>query len=145
MRCLVPTITLLLAWLMVPSLACAGSPQEDVAKNLKAYYEGQKNIDYKAALKKLMTAGSEGGQTAAWLRALLAQSLKDEKSGEAPWQATPFFGEGGQNPARELRRWIAIELGQSEPLPAALPVLRWFLRTRSCRPFSWTLQRRWPS
>src|SRR5262249_32214051 len=49
-----------------------------------------------------------------------------EKSGEAPWQATPFFGEGGQNPARELRKWIAIDLGKSEPLPAALPVLQWF-------------------
>jgi hypothetical protein len=127
MRFLVSTITSLLCWLMFPSLACPGSPQVDAAKTLKAYYKGQKNIDYQAAIKKLATAGNaESDQMAAWLRALLVQTSKDEKSGEAPWQATPFFGGGGQNPARELRKWIAIELGRSEPLPAALPVLRWF-------------------
>jgi hypothetical protein len=127
MRSLVPAIASLLCWLTLPSLACPGSSEGDAAKTLKAYYAGQKNIDYHAALKKLATAGSaESEQMAGWLRALLAQSVKDEKSGEAPWAATPFFGGGGQNPARELRKWIAIELGKSEPLPAALPVLRWF-------------------
>src|SRR5437899_545941 len=110
MRSLVLTIALLPGGLTVPSLAGAGPPQDDPAKALKAYYEGQKGIEYRAALKKLATAGNaESEQTAAWLVALLAQSLKDEKSGEAPWQATPFFGEGGQNPARELRKWIDIE------------------------------------
>src|SRR5258708_5582434 len=110
MRYVIPTTLLFLCWLMFPSLACPGSPQDDAAETLKAYYKRQKDIDYKTALKKLAAVGKvESDQTAAWLRALLAQSVKDEKSGDAPWQATPFFGGGGQNPARELRKWIAIE------------------------------------
>jgi hypothetical protein len=126
MRCAVPTLTLL-CWLMFPPLAGSESPPDDVAKTLKAYYEGQKNIDYKASLKKLASVGTaESDEMAASLRALLTQAMRDDKSGKGPGEATPFFGEGGQNLARELRRWIAFELSQSEPLPAALPVLRWF-------------------
>ena len=67
MRSLVSTITLL-SLLTVPSLACAGPSQDDPAKTLKAYYEGQKNVDYRAAVKKLATSGSaESDQAAAWL------------------------------------------------------------------------------
>ena len=43
MRFLVPTITLLLLWLLFPSLGCPALPQDDPAKILKAYYEGKKD------------------------------------------------------------------------------------------------------
>ena len=46
MRSLVLTIVLLPPWLTVPSLAGAGPPQDDAAKTLKAYYGGQKGIEY---------------------------------------------------------------------------------------------------
>jgi hypothetical protein len=110
-----------------PPLAGAGALEEDAAKTLKAYYAGKRNIDPAAAVKKLASpAKTESDQAAKWLQAILGQSVKDEESGDAPWQATPFFGGGGQNPARELRKWIAIELSRNDATPAALPVLRWY-------------------
>jgi hypothetical protein len=60
---------------------------------LKAYYSGKRNIDAKADVKKLASAAkAESDQAAEWLLAILAQSVKDEKSGDAPWQATVFRG-----------------------------------------------------
>jgi hypothetical protein len=56
------------------------------------------------------------------LVALLDQAQKDELSGNAPWQATPFWGESAENPARELRRRIA-----ESPSGAQVAVVRWFL------------------
>src|SRR5262249_8189280 len=110
-----------------PPVAGAGMSEEDAAKALKAHYEGKPHIDTRAAVKKLASAAkADRDQAAKWLQGILAESVKDEKSGEAPWQATPFFGSGGQNPARELRKWIAIELSRSDALPAALPILRWY-------------------
>src|SRR5260370_1255937 len=58
---------------------------------------------------------------------LLDQALKDELAGVAPWQASPFWGVGGTNPARGLRERMAAALGESPPTLAALPVVRWFL------------------
>jgi hypothetical protein len=119
-------LPLLLAF--VPAAAGPNPSATDVAKELKTYYEDGKKVPaYEAALKKLAADdASQRKASAAWLRALLAQALKDEKSGAAPWRATPYWGSSGENPARNLRRDIARALAEAQPLPGAVPVLRWF-------------------
>lgn len=116
-----------LCLLALPALCLAGTP--DVAKELKAYYEERdKTPPYEAAIKKLaLPDPKEREQASAWLVAILAQSLKDEKSGTAPWRATPYWGSSGENPARNLRTNIARALAETKQVPAgALPALRWF-------------------
>jgi hypothetical protein len=71
----------------------------------------------------------ERGLAAAYLRELVAQALEDERSGTAPWRATPYWGGGAENPARDLRKAVAGELAKAGPVPEALPVLRWYLIT----------------
>jgi hypothetical protein len=121
-------------------LACADESRfsvADVAKDLKAFYEisDKKPPPYAlverwdAAVKQLGAADANQRETAAtWLRALLAQALKDEKSGLDLWRATPFFGESAQNEAREVRKWVAIRMAKAEPLAGALPVVRWYFQ-----------------
>jgi hypothetical protein len=118
---------------------------EKVAADLKAYYaddsrqpfiqlpgdpprEKRKAPPWEEPLKKL--SGSDAAQrdqAAAYLRALVAQAFKDERSGAVPWRATPFFHGEMVNSAVALRERVAGELAESKGLPAALPVLRWYL------------------
>jgi hypothetical protein len=63
---------------------------------------------------------------AAYLRDLLALTLADETSGQAPWRNTPYWGGGADLPARDLRRDVADELAKSKPPAEALPVLKWY-------------------
>jgi hypothetical protein len=110
------------------AFASANGPDpQDPAKALNAYYQDHKSLDWQAALTKVAAPeGPERDKAAAWLRAILAQALKDEKSGDAPWEPTPFFGEGPQNPARELRKAIVKTILDSEPMPGAVPILAWY-------------------
>ena len=88
-----------------------------------------------AGLRSTKVAGPEGPErdpAAAWLRAILAQALKDEKSGDAPWEPTPFFGEGPRNPALELRKAIAKTILESDPMPGAVPILAWYFEEEVC-------------
>ncbi len=118
------------AWLCLlapPFPSLAGAP--DVSKELKAYYEnGEKTPPYKEAIDKLAsTDARERERASGWLVALLGQALKDEKSGAAPWRATPFWGSSGENPARNLRTRIASAVAEAKEPPAgAIPVLRWY-------------------
>jgi hypothetical protein len=100
-----------------------------VKRQLRAYYEnGGKEPPWKAALKRLSgKASAKRTKAALYLRALLDQALKDELSGAAPWQATPFWGSSGENPARNLRVAIAEALAKAPPSLATLTPVRWFL------------------
>jgi hypothetical protein len=120
--------TLSVAHCVCLAFVSAGGPNpQDPAQALKAYYQGRKALEWQAALTKV--AGPEGPErdkAAAWLRAILAQALKDEKSGDAPWEPTPFFNEGPRNLARELRKEIAKRILDSGPMPGAVPILAWY-------------------
>src|SRR5262245_44853807 len=64
-----------------------------------------------AALRQLSAPRAEDRRkAAAYLVELVTLALADERSREAPWQATPFFGAGPESPARNLRGQIAWEL-----------------------------------
>jgi hypothetical protein len=99
------------------------------AKDLRAYYSDDKQEPaWKAAVRRLAAADPvERAQAASYLRDLLDQALKDELAGIAPWQASPFWGNGGSNPARGLRERVAAALTATPPAPGAVPVVRWFL------------------
>jgi hypothetical protein len=125
MRALACGLTLL-------ALAAAPPPRDpaaEVSAELERYYQNGKNEPaWKPALQRLAAGDDDQRrQSARYLRELLARSLKDERSGKAPWRATPFWGAGPENPARLLRRRIAAELGKAKLSAAALPVLRWYL------------------
>ncbi|MFN8610723.1 MAG: HEAT repeat domain-containing protein [Vulcanimicrobiota bacterium] len=57
---------------------------------------------------------------AQYLTALLRQLWQDELDGSSPRVASPFWGQGASQTAREYRQLIAAELGQNGHGPAAL-------------------------
>lgn len=110
----------------------AGKPSQTdpkaVGDDLAVYYAKGKQPPWREAMKGLAAKDASRRERAAqYLVALLDQALKDELSGKAPWRATPFWGSGGENPARELRKTIAEALAKAEGMEAALPVYRWLL------------------
>jgi hypothetical protein len=100
-----------------------------VAEELMAYYaDSHHQPAWEDAIKRL--ASDDAAQrtgAAAYLHDLLDQALRDELSGTARWRATPYWGSSGENPARELRKWIANALAKGPATAAAVPVVRWFL------------------
>ena len=109
--------------LSVWTLAEAGEEKAQVAGELKEYYASGKAPKWRGALRRLSSDDpAQSAQAASYLTALLDQALEDELSGVAPWRATPFWGSSGENPARELRRYIAEDLARTKPAPAAVPV-----------------------
>jgi hypothetical protein len=130
---MIPVLLGTVAW-----LACGTGPGEvgngaidpvAVAKQLQAYYEnGDRPPPWAEAIKRLSAGTAEPrAEAAEYLVALLDRALQDERSGKAPWRATPFWGSSGENPARNLREQIAGALAKAPGSPAALPVVRWYL------------------
>jgi hypothetical protein len=111
--------------------AQAGPPgqQPDVAAELRAYYQdARKEPGWRTAFTRLAGADAADAERAGtYLCALLAQALKDERSGVAAWRPTPFWGSSGENPAIILRETIAEQLGDGKFSAAVLPVVRWYL------------------
>jgi hypothetical protein len=109
----------------------AGSARADppeVADELNSYYaDGKKEPAWRDAVKRLVAEDDGAADAASYLRELLEQALKDELTGAAPWRATPYWGNSGENPARELRKRIASALAEAPAARAAVPVARWFL------------------
>jgi hypothetical protein len=103
--------------------------QPDVAAELRAYYQdAKKEPGWRMAFTRLGGADAADAERAGvYLRALLTQAVKDERSGAAPWRATPFWGSSGENPAIKLREAIAEQLGDGKFSAAVLPVVRWYL------------------
>jgi hypothetical protein len=114
-------------FLFAANLALAQTNHDAVAKELQVYYEQGKAPQWADALKNLTAQVPEQRAAAAeYLVALLEQAQHDEQSGKAPWRATPFWGSSAENPARDLRRQIADEIGKAPASPATLTVLRWY-------------------
>jgi hypothetical protein len=104
------------------------APETDIAKQLQAYYrQGDKALNWREAVKNLSKPAPESTRAGKYLRDLLDQALKDELSGAAHRHATPYWGSSGENDARELRKWIAMELAEAPASPAALPAASWYL------------------
>lgn len=126
------TSALLALALLLSATAARSAPPADVARQLAAYYEDLKKAPpWEAALKRFDSDNvEERSEAAVYLRDLLAQALKDEQSGAAPWQATPFWGESARNPARELRRQVVRQFVERKQLPLeCLPLVRWVLES----------------
>jgi hypothetical protein len=107
----------------------AGDGKPEIVRQLKEYYEQSSKVPpWQAAVGRLNTKDPEQRKLAAqYLSDLLEQSLRDERSGAAPWQATPYWGSSGENPARNLRTSIADALKDATLQPEALPVVRWLV------------------
>jgi hypothetical protein len=98
-------------------------------KDLRAFYaDWERKPPWRAAVRHLAAVDpAQRAQAASYLCDLLNQALKDEQSGVAPWEASPFWGSGGSNPARDIREQIAAALTSSPSTSGAVPVVRWFL------------------
>jgi hypothetical protein len=115
--------------LATPVLMPAQQPDDvTIANELRAYYESGKQPSWSEAIKRLTSVNAnERDPAARYLVHLLSQAQQDEFSGKAPWQATPFWGSSGENPARNLREQVASELATSPASAATLKVVRWYL------------------
>jgi hypothetical protein len=115
--------------LVAVNLGHAQQTQDSVvAKELQRYYEKGDGPPWSEAIKKLSAEKKDQQAAAAkYLVALLDQAQSDERSGKAPWHATPYWGSSGENPARNLREQIATEIAKSPASPATLTVIRWYL------------------
>jgi hypothetical protein len=123
-----PTLLLAAVYIAMSVDPAFGTPPE-VVQELKTYYQDREKAPaWQDAIKRL--SSDDGGQqatAAAYLRDLLDQSLEDELSGTVRWHATPFWGGPAENPARQLRQYVADALAKAPAAPAAVPVVRWFL------------------
>jgi hypothetical protein len=99
----------------------------DIRPLLNGYYEQNGRPLWHAVRVGAIRLGAGDEAAATFLVGVLDQAAKDETSGTAPWQATPFWSAGGENPARNLRRYPAQWLASSNPAVASLPLLRWYL------------------
>jgi hypothetical protein len=134
---------LALAVLFTPTHA-GEAPRPPVAEALKRYYRERLQRPFivtedmpqpkvapppwTAPLKQLASAKpQERRRAAVYLRELVAQALQDERSGTAPWRATPYWGGGAENPAQYLRQEVADALAKAGAGPEVVPVLRWYL------------------
>jgi hypothetical protein len=95
-------------------------PAESAA--LQRYYqEGQEPIPGAEALAALRSdRARQRARAAATLRALLATALADERSGVAPWRASPFWGNAHVRVAL-MRRFV--DAGYPEPYRFYLSLL----------------------
>src|SRR5438552_13285518 len=93
-----------------------------IRDELAVYYRtGKQPENWTKSIEKLASANAEERrQTATRLVELMAQAREDEASGKAPWHATPFWGGGAENPARDLRRQIAMALDKAPAQPELL-------------------------
>lgn len=119
---------MLLLWAVLPAAAPAAEP-DTPAGQLSRLYRENVQPPWREAVGRLRTAPDAGERrkAAAYLRDLLAQALADERSGKAPWRATPYWGRSRENPAEMLRGAIGEALA-GERLPGeAVPLLMWYI------------------
>ena len=139
--------------LLVPTACFAADDVNTRATEaLKRYYEGRlrqpfiitdptqkpKKVPapWAEPIKQLSAAkGTDRREAASFLRALLDQALRHEKSGKAPWRATPYWGGGAEVPARDLRGIVAEELAKITPPSEALTLFRWYLDNETADKF----------
>jgi len=115
-----------IVFLTVPNLAFSQPPQAaEVSRELQVYYDNGTPPGWSPAIKKLTADRAEERKAAAaYLTAILEQAQSDELSGKAPWRQTPYWGCRRENPALELRKEIAEELGNANASVETLRVTR---------------------
>lgn len=133
------------------------SAPSSIARELQAYYSFRRsnapsNWDPKRLQQQLDKFNEKPPETPSWevamkqldspvaaqrrsaaehLLAVMDQCLKDEQSGKAPWRATPYWGESGENPARQLRESILDAADHAPAAPEFIPLIRWVLRNEN--------------
>lgn len=114
----------------VAILVCAGDREPSVRDELARYYETSKMpASWEDSLKHLgAQTPAERKKAAGHLVELMEHSWQDERSGKAPWRATPFWGGRPENPAHHLRSAISDALEKASPTGELLPVLQWLLK-----------------
>lgn len=100
---------------------------------LKRFYAGMGEApSWEKAVQQLSQDDPAKAKAAGlYLVALATRTLADETSGEAPWRAVPYWGGGGENPARNLRERMIDVVSELDPKAigeTAVPVLQWFIR-----------------
>lgn len=105
------------------------SPKSVGAELQKHYVEGWPGVPpFEKAVKQLRDADAKKRQqAAAWLKEVLAQTLKDEKSSPLPWAKSAWWADSSGHPTRWLREEIVEALAKSSVSEETLLVLRWFL------------------
>ena len=120
----------MLATLLCTILSAAGIQDRIViGDDLARYYQSSKMpASWDGLMKQLGSMSADERDKAAQdLVALMERSYEHEKSGEAPWHATPYWGGRMENPARKLRGTIAESLDKTPGVPEILPIIRWLL------------------
>jgi hypothetical protein len=75
----------------------------------------------------LNTPGKRGDAAAHYILCLLKQSSADETNGRSRWQATPFWGESAISPAREFRKKLIADFGNSAEGSRAQDIAFWLV------------------
>ena len=114
---------------VIAVFAVAQDAKSAIREELAQYYRSSKvPAGWDVSMKQLASKGADERSNAAkHLVDLMEQSYQDEKSGQAPWQATPFWGGPMENPARQLRSAIVASLDKTPAESEILPVVRWLL------------------
>jgi hypothetical protein len=114
----------------IVALAGAQEPKNTIREELAQYYQSSMMpAGWDASMKQLASKSADERRKAAkHLVDLMEQALQDEKSGKAPWLATPFWGGRMENPARNLRGAIVDSLDKTPAEIEILPIIRWLLR-----------------
>jgi hypothetical protein len=111
-------------------LICAQDGEPSLRGELAKYYETSKMpASWEASLKDIGGKTPEQRRKASGhLVELMKHSWQDEKSGKAPWRATPYWGGRPENPAHHLRRAISEAMEKVPPAGELLPVVQWLLK-----------------
>ena len=145
---------MLAALLFFVAATTTQATQPSVARELEAYYnrdrsqepvngdparlgewlakQNQKPAEaasWDASMKQLRSSSAADRSGAAGhLLEVMDQSRKDEQTGKAAWRATPYWGNPGENPARQLRESIVEAMEKAPAAPEFIPLVRWVLR-----------------
>ncbi len=105
-----------------------GTEGEAAFRDLEIYYRTAKEPEYRGALDGLKSPQvATALKSGRYLASLFQQSSADEQNGRATWRSVPYWGGGAESPAREFRRALAKQFGESASGPAAFLAMEWAL------------------
>ncbi len=101
----------------------------DYIRRTETYQPGGDEPDWRGAVERLSSASTkQRSQASVVLVNLLSQARDDEMSGRARWYPSIFASHPSPVcPARQVREGILAVLAEQRKVPAAVPVLRWYL------------------
>ncbi len=103
---------------------------DDYIRRAETYAPTGKEPDWRGAIERLSSkVSAQRSKASDFLVDLLKQAYDDEFSDRARWYPSPFASHPEPTcPAREIRERIVETLAEQGRTPAAVPVLRWFLK-----------------